>query len=151
MTTIQSGVGTRVHYSAEHRSGICANCGTACIATKVLIDGKEKQRPRCPQCGGQGRLIVRVVDVQAATPPACLSLRCILRYMRDSLFFALLVSYHHRRIAYATKNRNKTILDRYRTGEPSPKTVWAGIHANIKLRCPICRKYNVDPLLFGGK
>jgi hypothetical protein len=71
--------------------------------------------------------------------------------MYDSLFCALLSSYHRRRVYYAEKNRHKKILERYRTGEPSPKNLWQAIHANIKLKCPICRKYNVDPLLFGGK
>jgi hypothetical protein len=42
------------------------------------------------------------------------------------------------------------VLERYRTGQPSPKNIWQAIHANIKLRCPVCRKYNVDPLLFDG-
>ena len=43
------------------------------------------------------------------------------------------------------------VLERYRTGEPNPKNLWQAIHANLKLKCPVCRKYNVDPLLFGGK
>jgi hypothetical protein len=61
--------------------------------------------------------------------------------MIESLTFAFVSSYHRRRIAYAEENRRKQILERYRTGEPSPQTFWQAIHANIKLACPICRKY----------
>lgn len=43
------------------------------------------------------------------------------------------------------------VLERYRTGKPAPKNIWQAIHANVKLKCPVCRKYNVDPFLFGGK
>lgn len=98
-----------------------------------------------------GRLISRGVSVQAPNPPACLSFRCLYKYFRDALFATLLASYHSRRVAYAEANRHKTILERYRTGEPSPKNIWQAIHANIKLKCPICRRYNVDPFLFDKK
>ena len=97
---------------------------------------------------GKGKLISRSVDVQSPDPPNCLNIKCLYRYFRDCLFATLLASYHSRRVAYAETNRNKKILERYRTGEPSPKNIWQGIHANIKLRCPVCRKFNVDPFLF---
>jgi hypothetical protein len=54
-------------------------------------------------------------------------------------------------VTYAEKNKHKKILDRYRTGEPSPTTIWQAIHANTKLRCPVCRRYDVDPFLFRSK
>lgn len=94
-----------------------------------------------------GNLIVRQVSFDPPAPPQCLKPGCIARYLRDALFYALLLNYHARRTAYAEANRRKVILERYRTGEPSPVTIWQAIHANIKLTCPVCRKYNVDPLL----
>jgi hypothetical protein len=100
---------------------------------------------------GKGNLISKAVDIQPPDLPRCFSFRCMFRFMRESLFVALLASYHRRRVAYAEANRHKVILERYRNGEPAPKNIWQAIHANIKLSCPVCRKYNVDPFLFGGK
>ena len=95
---------------------------------------------------GAGNLIVRQVSLQPPLAPACLKLDCLSRYLRDALLYALLGNYEERRVAYAEENRHKKILDRYRTGEFFPETIWQAIHANIKLTCPVCRKYNVDPL-----
>jgi len=94
------------------------------------------------------RLISKQVSLEAPAPPECIKLPCLVRYLGRALTFALVASYHRRRVAYAEANRNREILERYRTGEPSPKTLWQAIHANIKLSCPVCRKYNIDPLLF---
>ncbi len=93
------------------------------------------------------RLISRQVSIEAPEPPRCINLSCLLKYLRAALLFALVAVYHQRRVGYAESNREKEILERYRTGEPSPRTIWQAVHANIKLTCPICRKYNVDPLL----
>lgn len=98
-----------------------------------------------------GNLIVRDFNIDFPKVPACLKARCILQFMRDCIFAALVQVYHAKRMQYAQLHRHDKILLRYRTGDPSPKTIWQAIHANIKLRCPICRRYNVDPLLFGGK
>lgn len=95
-----------------------------------------------------GTLISRGMSIIAPDPPQCLSFKCLGKFMRDSLFCALLSSYHSRRVAYAEANRNKKILDRYRTGEPTPTSVWGAIHANLKIKCPLCRRFNRDPLLF---
>jgi len=81
-------------------------------------------------------------------PPQCIKPGCIIKYLKETLFFSLLLNYHARRTEYAEANRGKEILERYRTGEPSPKNIWQAIHANLKLKCPVCRKYNIDPLLF---
>lgn len=106
-----------------------------------------------------GVLICRLASVNAPSTPTCLTPRCLIRYFWDSLKFVLIASYHARRVAYAEASVTITIVDgerirtinpileRYRTGEPSPQTIWQAIHANWKLACPICRKYNVDPLL----
>lgn len=96
---------------------------------------------------GKGNLITRQVSIEPPAPPACIKPSCLLRYLKDALLFALICSYHARRVAYAEANRNKDILVRYRSGEPSPQTLWQAIHANMKLRCPVCRKYNTDLFL----
>lgn len=140
----------RVNYKAEHRTNKCEVCGTA--LTRDPKETTKAVRNYCPSCENysKGVLISTIVSVQPPKPPTCLALKCLFRYFKDSLFCALLSSYHSRRVAYAEKNRHKKILDRYRSGEPCPETIWQAIHANLKLRCPICRKYNIDPLLFKG-
>ena len=95
-----------------------------------------------------GNLISRHVFTEPPTPPTCVKPSCLWRYFSQFLTYSVIILYHSRRMTYAEANRRKTILERYRTGEPSPKTLWQAIHANIKLACPICRKYNVDPFLF---
>ncbi len=110
---------------------------------KIIIDAEHRD--------GKGNLIARSVSIQPPDPPQCLSIRCLFKFFRDSLFCALLSNYHRRRVMYAESNRHKKILERYRTGNPSPKNIWQAIHALIKIKCPICRKYDIDPLLFGGK
>ena len=161
--SVNTNAGFKVIVNADHRNGICIDCNTQMEVKKVWIDSKrivegeeiitpkEVDRPVCPNCGGmKGQLIVRPFSIQAPAPPQCLKFKCLYKFLRDSLFIAFLSSYHSRRVAYAQANRpeKKTILERYRTGEPSPKTIWQAIHANLKLKCPICRKYNRDPLLF---
>ena len=140
---------TRV--TAEHRTGYCESCGTR--TTKEFYQDGERRRVRmsCPDCGGLGVLIVRTYSIQPPAPPQCLSFKCLWQFFRDTIFCALLSTYHQRRVAYATRSRDKPILERYRTGEPSPKSIWQAIHASIKLKCPACRRYDTDPLLFGGK
>ena len=151
----------RVSATGEHREGVCRECKILLVkelykdGTLVYPNGKDKapvERERvrmvCPICGEMGRLIVKTFSIQPPAPPQCLALRCLYRFFIDTLFCALLSNYHSRRVAYAEKNRHKEILVRYRTGQPSPQTIWQAIHANIKLKCPVCRKYNIDPLLF---
>ena len=99
---------------------------------------------------GAGNLIVRQASLQPPEAPTCLRMSCLLVYLRNALLYALLANYEERRVAYAEKNRHKKILDRYRTGDFFPETIWQAIHANIKLTCPVCRRYDVDPLLFRG-
>lgn len=138
----------RTVVNAELRQGFCEKCNIKTVK-EFYMDGKRRRvRMVCPKCGGLGRLIVRSVGIQPPPPPQCVSPRCLFRFILDTLFCALLSSYHRRRCEYAQANKHKKILERYRTGEPSPKTLWQAIYANLKLACPICRKYNVDPLLF---
>ncbi len=149
----------KVIVHASHLNGICAECNTQMEVKEVDIgEGKIRKRAVCPECGGMiGQLIARPTSIQAPDPPQCISFKCLWKFIMDSLFIAYLSSYHRRRVAYAEANRpekGKVILERYRTGEPAPETLWQAIHANIKLTCPICRKYNVDPMLgsnlYGG-
>jgi len=144
------GGGMGVSWGATHRSGKCQRCHVKFVDVETGKDdefGPETYKA-CPKCGdGQGELISQQVSFTPPSAPTCLRAGCMIRYIRDALFYALVVSYHARRTAYAEANRNKVILERYRTGEPSPLTIWQAIHANLKLKCPVCRKYNVDPLL----
>ena len=89
---------------------------------------------------GNGELVSRQASIATPTPPTCLKPSCIRKYLRDALFYTLVINYHGRRVAYAEANRHTDILERYRTGEPSPKNLLRAIVANIKLRCPICRR-----------
>ena len=101
--------------------------------------------------GGDGKLVVKTYSIQPPDPPKCIKPSCLFQFFKDTLFCALLSIYHNRRVIYAQQNRHKKILERYRTGEPSPKTIWQAIHALIKLKCPVCRRYNIDPFLFEAK
>lgn len=97
---------------------------------------------------GKGNLVLRQVSITVPKPPTCIRPACLWKYVLESITYALICSYHARRTAYAEANRHKNILERYRTGEPSPQNMWQAIHASIKLSCPVCRKFNKDPLLF---
>lgn len=97
---------------------------------------------------GDGNLISHQASIDPPVAPTCLRVSCLWQYLRDAVLYALVGNYHAKRVAYAEANRGKNILERYRTGDPSPQTIWQAIHANIKIKCPICRKYDVDPLLF---
>lgn len=88
----------------------------------------------------EGNVIVRFASVASPAPPECVRLSCLWSYLIESLTFTLVVSYHRRRISYAEANRHKKILERYRTGEPSPQTFWQALLANTKLTCPVCRR-----------
>jgi len=88
-----------------------------------------------------GNLISRQVSIEPPSVPTCLTPSCLWRYLKDAWLYALVCNYHARRTAYAEASRHREILERYRTGEPSPETLWQAIHANLKLSCPICRRY----------
>ena len=98
----------------------------------------------------EGNLIVRMCSIEPPTPPTCIKPGCLWKFFFDTIRCGLISAYHFRRVAYAQSKRGEEILERYRTGEPSPNTFWQAIHANIKITCPVCRKYNIDPFL-GGK
>ena len=91
---------------------------------------------------GKGNLITRQMSIEPPPPPTCIKPRCLLRYLNDALLYALVTSWHARRVVYAEANRHKKILERYRTGEKAPTSVLGALIANIKLTCPFCRKIN---------
>ena len=97
---------------------------------------------------GKGNLVSQQKTLTPPEPPQCLTPKCLWAYEKRALLYALCANYNARRVAYAEANRGKKILERYRTGEPFPQTIWQAIHANMKLSCPLCRKSNRDPLLF---
>lgn len=86
-----------------------------------------------------GTLVVRMCSLDAPAPLTCLKVKCIIGFMGDCLRTALISMYHQRRIAYAEKNQDTKILERYRTGEPAPKNIVMALIANTKLACPVCR------------
>lgn len=153
-TVTRSPIKVIVH--ASHRNGICIECNTQMevkdviikssreVAGKIITTDKPAKRPVCPKCGGMiGQLIARPTTIQAPDPPQCISFKCLLKFILDSLFVAYLSSYHRRRVAYAEANRpekGKKILERYRTGERAPTSLMGALVANIKLACPICRR-----------
>ena len=150
---VSSGTGLKTIVHASHRNGICLKCNARMEVKDVIIkssrevDGKiittdkSAKRPVCPECGGMiGQLIARPTSIQAPDPPQCISPKCLLRFVLDSLLVAYLSSYHRRRVAYAEKNRpekGRKILEKYRTGEQAPETLWQAIFANIRLKIKV--------------
>jgi len=124
----------KVSATGEHRTGYCENCKTKTVKEFYMDGERRRVRMICPACGGMGRLIVKTFSVQPPKPLQCLAFRCLYRFFVDTLFCALLSSYHRRRVTYAGKNRKGKILERYRTGQPSPKTIWQAIYAITKLK-----------------
>ena len=146
-----TGGGVKFTWGATHRGNLCEQCHIRFedFDTGEVEDSVPVIVRQCPKCGGTvGELISRHRSLEAPSAPMCLRLSCIWQYAKDCILFALLASYEAKRVAYAEANRRNTILERYRIGEPAPQTIWQAIHANIKLRCPVCRKYNADPFLF---
>lgn len=121
----------RATVEAEHRTGKCENCGSE--LEKKIYPEKPKVRLICPKCGGQGRLIARVVSIQPATAPQCLKPKCLAKFFLAIVFCGLLSTYHRKRVAYAERNRHANIPQKYRTGEGSPTNIRQAIFAIIKL------------------
>lgn len=88
-----------------------------------------------------GEIISRQASIETPKAPTCLRPSCLWRYLLDSIRYVLIANYHAKRVAYAEAKRHSKIPQRYRTGEPAPSTILGGIYANIKLTCPVCRKF----------
>jgi len=123
----------RATVEAEHRDGYCENCEAA-LEKEFYMDGERKRvRMICPKCGGQGRLIAKSVSIQAPSPPQCVRIKCLVRFVSAIAFCGLLTIYHRKRFTYAERNRHKKIPQKYRTGENSPTNIRQAIFAIIKL------------------
>jgi len=122
----------RAIIGAEHRTGLCENCG-ATLEKEFHVE-KPRVRLGCGKCGGQGRLIARSVSIQAPPPPACASIRCMWQFLKEVTFCGLLSEYHMRRVHYAEKNRNRKINQKYRTGDDAPENIRQAIIGIIKIR-----------------
>lgn len=68
-----------------------------------------------------GKLIVRMASMQPPAWPGC---NCVGKYLWWIFKYWLLMYYHEWRVQYAERKRHEPIPERYRTGEPSPKTIW---------------------------
>jgi hypothetical protein len=89
---------------------------------------------------GNGELISRQASIDPPESLNCIRLSCIWKFVWDMVTYSLILLYHEKRVKYAEANRGKKILERYRTGEPSPKSVWQAFIALTKLGCPICKR-----------
>ena len=141
--------GLGIRWSVDFRSGKCPKCGS-------LLDNERKEdlgKRFCPSCKilTQGNLIVREFTIEPPKAPSCAKISCIFKFTLEMITYSAICLYHSRRVAYANMNRDKMILERYRTGEPSPKNLWQAVHGNLKISCPVCRKFNVDPFLFSKR
>ena len=140
----------KVTVNAGLRNGICIECNVQMEVKDVWIDTKRevdeqiiitpKLLPRavCPKCGGMtGHLIVRHVSIHAPNPPQCIGFGCLWKFFIDILFSAYLAKYHQKRVTYAGRHRperSKAILEKYRTGEPAPKTLRQAVIEILKLK-----------------
>ncbi len=130
----------KVIIHAAHRNGICEKCNTQMEVKEVDIGGKTRKRTVCPKCEGMiGQLIAKPISIQAPEAPRCTKFKCLWRFVIDTLLVGFLSSYHRQRVAYAEMNRpeKRKILEKYRTGEDSPETLWQAIYANLKLKLSI--------------
>ena len=82
---------------------------------------------------GEGNLIAKSVSIQAPSPPQCVRIRCLWRFVCEVMLCGLLTVYHRKRFTYAERNRHKKIPENYRTGENSPTNIRQAIFAIIKL------------------
>lgn len=124
----------KVVVTGEQREGPCEACGTM-TEKEFYMDGERRRvHMICPKCGGMGRLIVKTYSIQAPRPPQCTRPKCLWKFIKEVWFCSVLSEYHNLRVDYATHNRHKNIKDKYRTGEPSPKTIFQAEKAILKLR-----------------
>ena len=133
MPKVATGSFLKVTVTGEQREGFCENCGTR-TEKEFYMDGERRRvHMVCPKCGGMGRLIVRTTAIHAPPAPQCVKPKCLFNFFRQVLLCGLLASYHSRRVAFASHNRNKKMAERYRTGVPAPHTICQAILENIKL------------------
>lgn len=116
----------------EHRDGICESCGI-----QMKFERNDEGTiigTLCGKCGGRkGRLISRSVSIQNPDPPKCFRFSCLWNFYLKVVRSWMIFNYHRRRVAYAEKNRHRTIPMKYRTGEDAPEGIRQAIFAIIKL------------------
>ena len=82
---------------------------------------------------GKGNLIARTVSIQVPRLPDCPRLSCLWKFPLKLFFYLLISKYHCKRVAYAEKNRHKTIPMKYRTGEDAPQNIGQAMWGIVKL------------------
>jgi len=135
MPEVKTSTGIRVNYSAEHRTNFCEVCGNRLTQDPTVLEEDRILRNYCLTCNdySKGVLVSRSISIQPPPPPRCIKFGCMWEYYKQAVLVLLLGSYHRKRVAYSEAHRHKTIPIRYRTGEPSPETIFKAILANIKL------------------
>ena len=118
--------------TGELRKGFCMNCGTRTEKIFYMDGDRKRVKAACPVCGGLGELIVRTYSIQPPEQPKNISFKELYRFVLRVLYSDWLSKYHTKRVKYAQKHKN--ILDKYRTGEPSPETIKECIKEIIKLK-----------------
>ena len=134
MTNVRTNNSFKVIVNGEQRGGFCEDCGTQ-VKKGFYMDGERKRvHMICPACGGMGKLIVRLYSIQAPPSPQDTSFKSLWKFIKDTWFCSFLSTYHRQRVEYATNHREATMLGKYRTGKPSPQTIFEAIKEIIKLR-----------------
>jgi len=135
-----SQAGIIVKWGAEIRDGHCPDCN-AFLDVPTAEDKAEWRETKllkrmCSQCGERklGKLVVRLGAVEPPGGIDCVRFSCLWKYLLKSLRYVLVSLYHKHRIAYAMSHRDKDIPIRYRTGEPSPDSIWEAVKAILRLK-----------------
>ena len=81
-----------------------------------------------------GRLISRQGTVPSPESLNCVKARFIRKFIRDSLYFLLLINYHKQRVSYCEKNPEKDMPEKYRTGEGFSKSIIGLSRDNLILK-----------------
>ena len=134
MANITANNSFKVIVNGEQRTGYCEDCNARTVK-ELYMDGERRRvHMICPVCGGQGRLIARTYSIQAPVSPKNASFKSLWKFIKDVWFCSFLSMYHKERVNYATHNRHKDMKEKYRTGEPSPKTIMQSLMAIMELK-----------------
>lgn len=87
-----------------------------------------------------GVLVVRMASIAPPGVIKCVRLSCLWNYLIASLRYTLIMLYHRYRVEYAESHkyneahRDKDIPYHYRTGVPSPDTIWGAAKEIVRLK-----------------
>ena len=81
-----------------------------------------------------GRLISRQVSISSPGVIDCIKPLCLMKYVIKSWRYVLILLYHKYRGDYAEKYPEDNILEKYRTGEQSPRGIWSSLWEIIKVK-----------------